>query len=181
MKTAVCRAEKRGTPTPRGEVENNSMSRAAHGPQELVDAGRAPLKTPGEAWISPRRRSGALEHGAHSNQGRAHRTEADALIARAENLIVRANMAASVRRALRAPTKARCVLRALETRRVGRMANGERRISQEPFSLFALRTSPLARTRILPSARGWRPSPWRRHTLVWSPLGDVSTQAGAKA
>jgi len=219
MKTAGCGTEKRGTPTPHGEVENNSMSWAVDGPQELVDAGHAPLKTPGEAWISPRRRRGVLEHDPCSDESRARRAEAGAFIPRAANPNVRANMTASVRRALRPPTMARCVLRALETRRGGRMANGERRTSQEPFFLLSISVSILhvhcsSFAHLIPSARPsptrWRHGskvrtrlsrrssfsdlagpvpaharqrlwPWRRHTLVWSPFGGVSTQAGVNA
>jgi hypothetical protein len=124
------------------------MSPAAHGSQDIVGAGQAPPRIPAETWLSPRRRGAppgncrALKHGACSDQNRARRAEVDTLITRAENPNVRANIAASVRRALRAPTMARCVLRALETRRDGRMANGQRQISRDPRSLFAPRHSP---------------------------------------
>lgn len=211
---------------PHGEVENNSMWRAAREPQDIV--GQSPIlpQIPAEARLSPRRRRGAppgnrraLKPGAYSDQGRAHRAEADALITRAENPIVRVNMAASVRRALRAPTMARRVLRAPKTRRSGRMADGERRLSQEPLSLFSIPYSLLpvhcstfahlissapparprhdsnVRTRLsrrssfsalmsagpVPVHARQRLWPRRRHTLVWSPFGDVSTQAGVNA
>ena len=182
---AACGLERRGPPTPHGEVEDNLVWPAARRPRDIVGAGRTPPQIPAEARVSPcRRRSTPLgdlrapRQGAHSDQGRVRRAEVDTHIADAPNPIVRAKMAVSVRRVSRAPTKARCVLK---TRRLGRMAIGEPRISQEPFSPFAIRTSPFAPSRLLPSARGWRPSPWRRHTFVWSPLGGESTQAGAKA
>ena len=138
---------------PDDEVKNNLMWWDTRRPQEIVDAGQTSLRIPAEPLVSP------------------NRAEADALIARAENPIIRANMAASVRRALRAQTKARCVPRARETRRGGRMAIGERRLCQDPYSHFAICTLPFAPTRYFPPAQGWRPSPWRRHTLVWSPFG----------
>jgi hypothetical protein len=187
MKTAACGSERSGTPTPHDEAENNLMWRATHGSQDIVGAGQTAPRIPAEARLFPRRRGAplgncrALKHGACSDQSRARRAEVDTLITRAENPNVRANMTASVRRALRAPTMARCMPRALETRRDGRMADGERQISRDPLSPFAIRISPFATTRFLPSARGWRPRPWRRHTLVWSPLGGVSTQAGVNA
>lgn len=173
METAVCGSERRGTPTLHGEVENNLMWRAANGPLDIGGAGQTPPQIPAEAQLSPRR---ALKHGAYSHRGRARRAEVDALIARTENAIVRANMTTSVRRASRALTKARCLLRTLQTWRVGRMANGGRRMSQEPLSLLAIRYSPFGPPHYLPSARGWRPTPWSRHTLEWSPLGGVSTR-----
>jgi hypothetical protein len=216
METAGCWSERRGTPTPHDEVENNSMWPVAHRPQGVVGAGQTPGQVPVEASLFPRRRgsasagNGTVKHGADSGKGLA-RAKADGAIVRAVNTIVRANMAASTHRALRAPTKARWMVRALKTRKAGRIARREWEVVQTHFH-FAHFYPPvrLSCARPLPTRRGSganvrtrlsrrssfsdlmlagpvpvrarrRLRPWRRHTLVWSPFGGALTQAGVKA
>ena len=205
METAGCWSERRGTPTPHEEVENNSMWPATQRPQGVVDIGQTLPKNPAGRRVSPCGCRGAppgscaLKYGAYSDKGPAHRGVAEALIARAVNPIVRANIAASTRRALRAPTKARCMVRALKTRKAGRIARREWEVVQTHFH-FAHFYPPvrLSCARPLPTRRGSganvrtrlsrrssfsdlmsagpvlvrarrRLRPWRRHTLQWRP------------
>ena len=205
MKTAVSRADRRGPPTPHEEVENNSMWPATQRPQGVVDIGQTLPKNPAGRRVSPCGCRGAppgscaLKYGAYSDKGPAHRGVAEALIARAVNPIVRANIAASTRRALRAPTKARCMVRALKTRNAGRIARREWELARIHFS-FAPHPTHLdrdsnMRTRLsrrssfsdlmlagpVPVRARQRLRPWRQSTFVRSPFGDASTQAGVKA
>lgn len=92
------------------------------------------------------------------------------------NPIVHANITISARRALRAPTKARCMQRALETRTTGRIAYGEREIVLTRLNFTCASIS-------LVSKRPCKLRPFAlapTHFRMELPTRGVTTQAGVK-